>query len=234
MNELFTDLESIIREAEEKGWVTRTFRRLDPQKKEVVITAILAEASERGPAEMNIKNIAERGSIPVGSLYQYFSSREKLLDFTLELVVRQTAALFESYTAELNQLPLRDALAAYLGGGVSWSEEQLGMVRLFGQAAYQNATGLNERVVAPIATALTNMMRSMLLAARERGEIRADLDLEVVTRLLNSQIIVLGDAMIFPHLNTYYQLYGEDMTLERVLAGFFDLLENPLFIRSPQ
>ncbi|MBA4384844.1 MAG: hypothetical protein C0410_08915 [Anaerolinea sp.] len=232
MNIEFINLSPFIQEAEEKGWITRTFRRLDLEKQQAIILAILDEASENGPAELNIKKVATRCNVAVGSLYQYFGSRENLLEFALELVVSQTVVLFESYTAELASMPLREGLAAYLGGGVEWGQEQLGMVRLFGQAAYQNAPGLHEKVVHPIATALTGMMRAMLLAAHERGEIRPEVDLEAATRLINTQMIALGDALLFPNLNGYYQLYDEEMSRERILNSFFDFLESGFFTQD--
>lgn len=234
MNELFINFQSFILEAEENGWITRTFRRLDPEKQQTVILAVLEEAAESGPAELNIKQVAARSSVSIGSLYQYFGNRENLLEFALELVVRQTVATFESYTAELAALPLREALSAYLGGGIEWGQEQLGMVRLFGRAAYQGAPGLTERVVRPIATALMGMMRAMLLAAHDRGEIRPGVDLEAAMRLINTQIIAMGDALLFPHLNEYYQLYDEEMSVERILDGFFTFLENGILVRSAQ
>ncbi len=229
MNIIFTNLSSFIQEAEEKGCITRTFRRLDLEKQQTIILAILDEAAENGPADVNIKQVASRSNVAVGSLYQYFGSRENLLEFTLELVVSQTVALFESYTAELASIPLREGLAAYLGGGIEWGQEQLSMVRLFGQAAYQNAPGLSEKVVRPIATALTGMMRAILLAARERGEIHPEVDLEAATRLLNTLMIALGDAVLFPNLNEYYQLHDVTMSRERILNCFFDFLENGFF-----
>jgi AcrR family transcriptional regulator len=232
MNIIFTNLSSFIQEAEEKGRITRTFRRLDLEKQQTIILAILDEAAENGPADVNIKQVASRSNVAVGSLYQYFGSRENLLEFTLELVVSQTVALFESYTAELASIPLREGLTAYLGGGIEWGQEQLSMVRLFGQAAYQNAPGLNEKVVRPIATALTGMMRAILLAARERGEIRPEVDLEAATRLLNTLMIALGDAVLFPNLNEYYQLHDVTMSRERILNCFFDFLENSFFVRG--
>lgn len=232
MNISFTNHTSFIQEAEEKGWITRTFRRLDAEKQHSIITAIMDEASESGPADLNIKQVAARSNVAIGSLYQYFGSRENLLEFALELLVRETVALFESYTAELAALPLREALAAYLGGGVEWGQEELGMLRLFGKAAYQNAPGLEDKVVRPIATALKGMMRAMLLAARERGEIRPEVDLEAATRLINTQIIALGDALLFPQLNAYYQLYDEEMSRERILNSLLDMLENGFFVRG--
>lgn len=234
MNELFINIHTFIQEAEEKGWVTRTFRRLDQEKQQIIILAMLDEAAVNGPSDLNIKQVAARSNVAIGSLYQYFGNREKLLEFALALVVRQTVTLFESYTAELAALPLRDALSAYLGCGIEWSREQQGMTRLFARAAYQGNPDQTERVVRPIATALTSMMRAMLLAARDRGEIRPEVDLEAATRLINTQIIALGDAILFPHLNEYYQLYDAEVSTERILHSFLDFLENGILVRSSQ
>lgn len=234
MNEVFINFPAFIQEAEERGWITRTFRRLEPARQRAVILAILEEGAESGPADLNIKQLAARCGVAVGSLYQYFGSRTQLMDFAIELLVRQTVAGFEQYTGLLAAMPLREGLTAYLGGGVEWSREQLGMARMFARAAYQGAPGLSERVVRPIAAALIGMVRAMLQAAQQRGEIRGDLDLEAVLRLVNIQIIAIADAQLFPHLNEYYRLYAEDLPLERILDSFFQLLETGLYVRKPQ
>jgi AcrR family transcriptional regulator len=59
-----------ISQLEQEGIVTRTFRRLDPDRQEAVFNAILEEAIEKGPASLNIKEIARRAGISIGSLYQ--------------------------------------------------------------------------------------------------------------------------------------------------------------------
>ena len=63
-----------IMQFEQDGLVTRTFRRLDAERQQAVVHAILAEASEKGPALLNIKKVAHRASVSWGSLYQYFGS----------------------------------------------------------------------------------------------------------------------------------------------------------------
>ena len=60
-----------IFEMEQEGLVTRTFRRLDPDRQQAVLTAILDEAVEHGPASLSMKRVAERAGVSVGSLYQY-------------------------------------------------------------------------------------------------------------------------------------------------------------------
>ena len=62
-----------IFELEQEGLVTRTFRRLDPERQELILEAILKEAMEKGPTAINIKEIAGRANVSVGSLYSYFN-----------------------------------------------------------------------------------------------------------------------------------------------------------------
>jgi TetR/AcrR family transcriptional regulator len=224
----FIDVYQFIREAEQRGWVTRTFRRLDPDRQGEVIKAIIAEAAESGPSEMNIRRVAEKCDVAVGSLYQYFGSRAKLLDFAIELMVRATSASFEAYSAYLASLPLKDALTQYLGGGIEWAEEQSGMARMFAKAAYQGTPELSDRVVRPIATILTNMVKAILQAAQQRGEIRDDIDLDAMSRLVNVAMIAIGDARLFGSLNDYYQLYIDSTSYESILSSFFQLLETGL------
>src|SRR5512146_298553 len=129
-------LQPYISQLEQEGKVTRTFRRLDPERQEAVFNAIIAEAAEKGPAFLNIKEIARRAGVSVGSLYQYFPNRDGLLDFAVELCTRSTVAMFKEYAPMMAAMSLKDALQAYLMGGIEWSQAATGLVRFFGRAAY--------------------------------------------------------------------------------------------------
>lgn len=232
MNDYSINYLSIIRELEQKGLVTRTFRRLDPDRQQAVLNAILDEAAETGPSDMNIKHIAERSGVAVGSLYQYFGNRENLLAFTIELVVTTTVDLFNSYRPYLAEMPFRDALQAYISGGLQWTREQMGFARFFAKAAYQGDPKLSQLVVAPIASVLTDMMRDMLLSAQKRGELRENLDLEAAARVLNTLIIAVSDAQLFPYLNSYYQLTDENVSVERSMNAVLSFVESGILLEN--
>jgi AcrR family transcriptional regulator len=70
---------------------------------------------------MNIKRVAERAGVSVGSLYQYFYNREGMLDFAVELCTRYVKEAFDQFRPYLSALPLRQALEYYLTGGIEWS-----------------------------------------------------------------------------------------------------------------
>ncbi len=220
----WTQIYTYILQLEQEGLVSRTFRRLDPERQQAVLLAILDEAAAKGPAAINIKEVAGRAGVSVGSLYTYFPNREGMLAFAVELCVRFVTDAFREYQPFLAALPLREALAAYLSGGIEWSRMYTGLLKLFARAAYHGDPELAETLVQPIATQLREMVHDMLAAAAQRGEIRGDVDLEATTRLVHALTIAVGDSELLPYLNTYFQVTGGEVSAERSLETLLDLV----------
>lgn len=218
----WTQLHTHILHLEDEGLVTRTFRRLDPDRQHVILNAILDEAIEKGPTALNIKQVAARAKVSVGSLYTYFTNRDGLLAFAVELCARFLTDDLNQYTPLLAAMPLREGLTAYLMGGLEWSQTQVGLLRFFARAAYHGESELDERLVRPVATALREMVGAILQAAAERGEIRSDVDLEATTRLVHALMIAVGDSQLLPYLNTYFQV--NDGPPEQVRSALLDLI----------
>jgi AcrR family transcriptional regulator len=213
-----------ILQLEQEGLVTRTFRRLDPGRQQAILTAILDEAIEKGPTSLNIKQVAERAGVSVGSLYNYFVNRDGLLNFAVELCGRFLADVFDSFRPYLASMPLREALMAYMTGGIEWSQTQVGLIQFFLRAAYRGDPDLTERFVRPIATSLRGIVREMLAQAAKRGELREDVDLEATTRVIHALTIAVGDSQLLPYLNTYLQVTGDDLSFEQVLEAMHGLI----------
>ena len=220
----WSNFQTHILQLEQEGKVTRTFRRLDPERQQAVINAILEEATEKGPASLNIKEIAWRASVSVGSLYQYFPNREGLLDFAIELCVRYTSSMFQEYRPMLAAMPLKDALNAYLMGGLEWGQTEMGLVRFFGRAAYQGDPDLAERVVRPIAIVMRETLQEILAQAKARGELRSDVDIETATRIVNALIIAVSDSQLLPYLNNYFQISDNDIPFERMMGVLIEFI----------
>lgn len=228
MHPEWIQIHAIILELERDGVVTRSFRRLDPGRQQVIVQAILDEALEKGPACINIKKVAERAGVALGSLYQYFGSREGLLEFSTQLCVPLLTSAFDQFRPMLAALPLREALTYYLTGGLEWSQTMLGLIQFFGRAAYQGDPVLAEKVVRPVADAMRLTLFEILQAAQGRGEIRADLDLEAAARAIHAWMIALGDSQLLPYLNNYFQVTTETLPFERALSSAIDILVTGL------
>jgi AcrR family transcriptional regulator len=204
---------------EQQGKLTRTFRRLDPERQRLILDAILIEAAEKGPAALNIKEVAKRAGVAVGSLYQYFPDRDGMLDFAIQLCNSYMNEMFALSRPYLLAMPLAEALQSYLSVGIEWGQTETGLVRFFGRAAYQGDADLAERLVRPIASVMRELVHGLLVQAAERGEIRADVDIEAAARLVNLLMIAFGDSQLLPYLNTYFQVSGETILPEQVGAA---------------
>jgi TetR/AcrR family transcriptional regulator len=219
-------LQTHILALEQEGLVTRTFRRLDPARQGAVIQAILDEAAEKSPTALNIKQVAERAGVAVGSLYQYFGNRANLLAFAVELCVRQMTDLFALSRPYLLEMPLREALTAYLSYGIEWSQTQLGFIQFFGRAAYHGDPELADKVVRPVAQAMREVLQEILTSAARRGELRPEIDVEAAARVVNALTIAVADSQLLPYLNNYFQVTDEGVPLERIIVALVDLVIN--------
>jgi AcrR family transcriptional regulator len=220
----WTQIHVHILQLEQEGLVTRTFRRLDPERQRAILDAILDEAIAQGPTALNIKKVAARAEVSVGSLYAYFGNREGLLTFAVELCMRFVNDTFQYFRPFLAELPLRQALEVYLTGGLEWSRTQAGLVQFFARAAYQGDPELAQRVVHPVATTFREIVHDILSQAAARGEIRDDIDLPATARIVHALMLAVGDSQILPYLNTYFQVNDEDVPPERTLEALLTLI----------
>jgi AcrR family transcriptional regulator len=230
MNEFsdWTQVHTHILQLEQEGIVTRTFRRLDPERQQTILSAILDEAVDRGPTQLNIKQVAERAGVSVGSLYTYFPNREGMLAFAVELCVRFVTDAFGQYRPYLSSVSLRDGLVGYLAGGIEWSRTYASLLKLFARAAYHGDPELAESLVRPIATLLHEMVHEILTHAVERGEVRGDIDLDATARVVHALTIAVGDSQLLPYLNAYFQVSDGDVSPERALEATVSLILHGL------
>jgi len=223
-----------INEMEQQGLVTSTFRRLNSDRQLAVITAILDEAVEKGPTSLNIKHVAARAEVSVGSLYAYFNNRDGLLAFATELCVRFMNDMFNVGRPFLTAAPLAEGLAAYVSTGIEWSRAQTGLLQFFARAAYHSDSELSDQVVRPIADTLRGSVHDMILNAIERGEVRPDIDVEATARLVHALTIAVGDSQLLPYLNTYFQITSDEVVRERAVEALVSLIMNGIGTRPGQ
>ncbi len=211
---------------EQKGVITRTFRRLDLDRQHAVLQAILDEAASKGPAHIHIKEIARKAGVSVGSLYQYFPGRNHLLTFAVELCSRYMIDLFDMSLPYLQEVPLLDGLREYLLYGLEWGQSETSLIRFFGRAAYQNDSEMMRMIVRPVGERMRILIETLLRNASERGELRPDVDIPAAARLLHALTVTLGDSQLLPYLDDYFQIGADGMPFEQTVAALLNWVEK--------
>lgn len=75
-----------------------------------ILDATRGELQERPVAEITIEAIADRAGVPVGSVYQYFSSKSALLAAVAETVMDEADSETARQLAECRGLPWREGV----------------------------------------------------------------------------------------------------------------------------
>jgi AcrR family transcriptional regulator len=89
-----------------------------------ILDAARLELEVKPVAAITIEGIAERAGVPVGSVYQYFSSKVALLAAVAEAVMDETDAESARQLAESRALPWRDAVDRVAGATLGFLRDR--------------------------------------------------------------------------------------------------------------
>lgn len=194
---------------------TRTFFDLDPGRRERLVREAIVEFSDKPYAEASLSQIAQRSRIAKGSFYQYFEDKLDLYRWlvTEEAPHHKRHFLAERATARSYWQRFEDRVER----GMAFLVEHPRLARLSAAAADPSAMPEVRGLHQAICEAGLEEWRALLSEGVTAGEIAADLDLDVATRLVA--------AIIGPGL-TDVILRELDAPLHAILAS--DSLRNEL------
>ncbi len=163
---------------------TSTWYRLDPARRARVIQAAEDEFGAHGFADGSLNVIARRAGVAKGSLFQYFADKTDLCVFLGEEVSRRIRGHMEARMAELD--PDRPLFEFLVDVFESW-------VAYFGDHPRERALTAATELQSDAASAAVRMicdrhflevLGPLLNRAQDRGDLRADADLDALAALL--------------------------------------------------
>lgn len=189
-----------------------TFFNLPPKKRHRLVEEAIAEFSERSYRDASLSQIVARAGIAKGSLYQYFEHKLDLYRWLLlhELPRRKR----EHLEAESQRTPpptMQDALSQMVLSGLEFMRDNPRLA-LLGLRATAPTTDPD---LAPLFAELQRIGHegfvTFLRDQLARGQVRADIDLDIATRVVAA---VLGSGLrdlVFGHLgiDIYALLQGK-------------------------
>lgn len=93
-------------------------RRPQQARSKATVAAIVEAASQLlasdGPKALTTRRIAERAGISVGSVYEYFTDREAIINALYQQFVNETVQVLQPLIPELVRIPLREAIIRLL------------------------------------------------------------------------------------------------------------------------
>ena len=176
---------------------TATWDRLDPSRRDAVISAAAAEFSEHGFSGGSLNVIARNAGVAKGSLFQYFTDKADLYAYMAARAAERIRADIEA------KIVARDWGTGFWDSMLALLEDwqQYFMEHPLERAVTEAVNLESERSARPAVRAAVNghyveVLTPLLISGQAAGQVRQDADLEAAVALL---LLLLPYIALAPH-----------------------------------
>lgn len=218
----------------------QTFFNLSPEKRQLVIDAALDEFALYDYKTASLSRMVEKAGIAKGSMYQYFENKKDLYLFLVEhaskikldYLTKNTAACKDNFFDLLRQV-------SFASSRFNLSYPRYSRI-LYHAAREKHNAELGD-LAAKIREVSRNYIKELAAAARHKGQIRKDIDLDLASFCISQITIDMEDYMSAKYGFSYSQVLQEGknalpMTkdqLESTVDDMIKFFQNGLEENSP-
>lgn len=183
------------------------FEKIKDEKKNRIIGAALSEFSFMGYSAANINVIAKKAGISIGSMYQYFASKENLfltvMDEAYRVIERAIAGI------ETQEGSFFDKMDLIIGYVQKYSREYKLLNQVYLEATTQGLTQISKKLSNKMETISSAYYKALLRAAVRDGAVDSNISIDTAAFCIDNIILLLQ----FSYSSVYY---GERM---KIFAG---------------
>ncbi|MPM60905.1 hypothetical protein SDC9_107759 [bioreactor metagenome] len=171
-------------ENESKAFVKPAFLNIPEEKQERILKVAMSEFAENGLIGTNVNVIAKKADISIGSLYNYFESKE---DIFLAIASRGLKTMVNTVMVALSfSSDVLSELKLFVKVLINFIKEENELILLYNEVAYS----ANNDIITPTAKFarenLIKIYKSAISEAQNDGYIRNDISVEMLTFYLDA------------------------------------------------
>ncbi len=170
---------------------TETFYNLPEAKRQKFLDCAIEEFAKNDYDSASISKIVARAGIAKGSLYQYFTDKRDLYHYLLNLAAQKKAEMLKSQPAPDDNMGLFEILRR-LFQTMSGYELRYPKLASIGNRAIRSKSPLPEDLVDKGRQASQKYFQSLIEQGKQRGEIRSDVNTEMVAFIFVTLISEMG------------------------------------------
>lgn len=204
-----------------------TFQKLSPEKQARITRVALEEFSEKGYQGTSINHLVRRLGIAKGSIFQYFGDKKGLFFFVFGQAMNMVKGYLRTVRDETVEEDVFSRMEKTMRAGVRFINEHPGLYALYLKMMFEASIPMRNEILLSLRENSLDYLKSLLEEGRKRGELRADLDLDKISFMLDAVMDRFLQAQTIPHLDGGLGLYGVDEA--KAEAWILDMVE---FIRK--
>ncbi|GBC63316.1 TetR/AcrR family transcriptional regulator [Desulfonema ishimotonii] len=186
----------------------KTFNNLSPAKRERITRIAVEEFSEKGYSRASINTMVRRLGIAKGSIYQYFGDKKGLFFFAFNAAMEMVKAWLRTVRDQTAEEDLFTRLEATLLAGVLFLQKHPVVYRFYIRIMFEDEIPFRNEILLSLRGYSLKYFRSLLEHAQERGELRADLDLDKAGFVMDAVMDRFLQARTVQHLDAGLGIYN--------------------------
>ncbi|NMA48802.1 MAG: TetR/AcrR family transcriptional regulator [Tissierellia bacterium] len=206
-----------------------TFEKISDKKREKIFQVAITEFAANGYSGTNINTIAKNADISIGSMYNYFESKEDLflsivdygygiLEKALDEVITEDGTIFEIIER------LFRITSAY-----TKSHKELNQIYL--DLSTQGLSNLSKRLSCKMETITNELYSKILKNAKEKKEIRADVNEKLIAFYIDNLLVMYQFSLTSNYYKERMEIFlGEEICKdnEKIIMAMVDYIRKAL------
>lgn len=197
----------------------QTFFNLSEEKRERILKEAVTEFKSYNYDVASVNRIVEKSGISKGSFYQYFIDKEDLYIYIMTIIGDKKIEYLTPTLMNFNELNFYEALREMYRVGIQFALENPDYLEI-GTRMMRDTSGIMLKIRDTFSPKGDEVFIALLEKGQKTGDIRLDLDLKLVAKLLISMQLSVVDYYFEKH-----QDEGYSMKIMAELDKFFDLLK---------
>ena len=190
--------------------MTELFERIPAEKRTRILETAMGEFARCGYENANTNTIAQKAGISIGSLYQYFTSKEDLFLTTVKYCSAALKETLEEIMLEEEDILLK--VEKVLRAIQKHSRENRSMIHLYNEMTTNSNSELMLQSVDEIEGMTSRMYTNLVRRLQKEGEVRKDCDPGIFAFLLDNLFMSMQFSYACEYYAKRFTLYaGEDV-----------------------
>lgn len=193
------------------GHASDLFMRIPEGKRRRIIDVAVREFAGHGFASANVNRMAQEAEISVGALYKYFPTKEDLFMYIVEVA----AAGISSYVSGIieSDIRLSSKLERLLRLAQDYSRQDPDLIKLYNVFSSDSDQSRAEIIADKLESITARAYRDLIRQAQQKGEIRDDIDAEILAFLIDNQLLIMQYSFACSYHQKRFSLFvGEKNT----------------------
>jgi TetR/AcrR family transcriptional regulator len=205
------------------------FERIPPEKQKKILEAAVTEFAGKGFSEANINVIAKNAGISIGSMYNYFESKENLFLAVVDYGYKELETVLS--TVDLGQGDIFDKFELLIRIAQQFSKQHPELNQIYLDLASQGLFHLSQKLSRQVESITAFFYRSLMDDAKKQGLIADDIDEYVTSFCLDNLLLLLQFSYSSEYYKERMKIFAGDDALEndeKIVRGMMRFIRGAL------